>query len=113
MEAHMMALASAEEGSESRRIIELAAEEEEANSVVFPGCVLQDENSVGESSSSSWQWPWAASREVNTGCFAILGRYVDTGAILGKQGVGDEIFVSRHRFARLGYFSAYSVVHFS
>ena len=50
---------------------------------------------------------------VHTGCFAILGRYVDTGANLGKQGVGDEIFVSRPRFARLGYFSAYSVVHFS
>ena len=50
---------------------------------------------------------------INTGCFAILGRYVDTGANLGKQGVGDEIFVSRPRFARLGYFSAYSVVHFS
>ena len=49
----------------------------------------------------------------NTGCFAILGRCVDTGANLGKQGVGDEIFVSRPRFARLGYFSAYSVVHFS
>ena len=49
----------------------------------------------------------------NTGCFAILGRYVDTGANLGKQGVGDEIFVSRPRFARLEYFSAYSVVHFS
>ena len=49
----------------------------------------------------------------HTGCFAILGRYVDTGANLGKQGVGDEIFVSRPRFARLGYFSAYSVVHFS
>ena len=48
-----------------------------------------------------------------TGCFAILGRHVDTGANLGKQGVGDEIFVSRLRFARLGYFSAYSVVHFS
>ena len=41
------------------------------------------------------------------------GRYVDTGANLGKQGVGDEIFVSRPRFARLGYSSAYSVVHFS
>ena len=36
-----MALATAEEGSQSvsrcRRIMELAAEEEEANSVVFPG----------------------------------------------------------------------------
>ena len=49
----------------------------------------------------------------HTGCFAILGRYVDTGANLGKQGVWDENFVSRHRFARLGYFSANSVVHFS
>ena len=39
---------------------------------------------------------------MHTGCFAILGRYVDTGANLGKQEVGDEIFVSRHRFARLG-----------
>ena len=50
---------------------------------------------------------------VYTGCFATLGRYVDTGANLGKQGVGDEILVSRLRFARLGYFSAYSVVHLS
>ena len=61
---HMMALASAEDGSESvlrGRIMEFAAE----NSVVFLGGVLQDENSVGESSSSSWQWPWAASGEVN------------------------------------------------
>ena len=41
MEAHMKALASVGEGSESvlqgRRILELAAEEDEANSVVFPG----------------------------------------------------------------------------
>ena len=29
----------------------------------------------------------------------MLGRHVDTGANLGKQGVGDEIFVSRTRFA--------------
>ena len=48
-----------------RRIIELAAEEEEASLVVFPGGVLQDENSVGESSSSSGQRPWAASGEIN------------------------------------------------
>ena len=57
------------EGSESvlqgRRIFELPAEEDEANSVVFPGCVLQEDNSVYESSSSSWQWPWAASGEIN------------------------------------------------
>ena len=69
VEAHMKALASAWEGSESvlqgRRTLELAAEEEEANSVVFPGGVLQDENSVDGSSSSSWQWPWAVSGEVN------------------------------------------------
>ena len=41
MEAHMKALASVGEGFESllqgRRILELAAEEDEANSVVFPG----------------------------------------------------------------------------
>ena len=70
MEMHMMALATAEEGSQSvlrgRRIVELAAEEDEANSVVFPGGVLQENNnSVPESSSSSWQWPWAASGEIN------------------------------------------------
>ena len=69
MEMHMMALAAAEEGSQSvlrcRRIMELAAEEDEANSVVFPGGVLQEDNSVGEFSSSSWQWPWAASGEIN------------------------------------------------
>ena len=69
MEAHMMALASAAEGSETvlrgRRILELAAEEEEAFSVVFPRGVLQEEdNSVNESSSSSWQWPWAACGEI-------------------------------------------------
>ena len=69
MEAHMKALASVGEGFESllqgRRILELAAEEDEANSVVFPGGVLQEDNSVNESSSSSWQWPWAASGEIN------------------------------------------------
>ena len=69
MEAHMKALASAEEGSESvlqgRRMLELAAEEDEANSVIFPGGVLQEDNSVNESSTSSWQWPWAASGEIN------------------------------------------------
>ena len=70
MEAHMKALASVGEGSETvlrgRRILELAAEEDEANSVVFPGGVLQEEDtSVTESSSSSWQWPWAASGEIN------------------------------------------------
>ena len=41
MEAHMKALASVGEGSatvlQGRRILELAAEEDEANSVVFPG----------------------------------------------------------------------------
>ena len=45
MEAHMMALPSAGEGSESvlrgRRIIEVAAEEVEANSVIFPGRVCR------------------------------------------------------------------------
>ena len=54
----MKGLASVREGSESvllgRRILELAAEEDEASSVVFPGCVLQEDNSVNESSSSSW-----------------------------------------------------------
>ena len=44
-------------GSESvlqgRRILELAAEEDEANSVVLPGGVLQEDNSVNKSSSSS------------------------------------------------------------
>ena len=64
MEAHMKALESVGEGSESvlqgRRILELSAEEDEANSVVFPGGLLQEDNSVNESSSSSWQWPWAA-----------------------------------------------------
>ena len=49
----------------------------------------------------------------HTGCFAILGRYVDTGANLGKQEVGDEFFVSRPVSLDWGYFSAYSVVHFS
>ena len=69
MEAHMKALASVGEGSESvlqgRRILELAAEEDEANSVVFLGGVLQEDNSVNESSSSSWQCPSAASGEIN------------------------------------------------
>ena len=69
MEAHMTTLASVGEGSESvsqgRRILELAAEEDEANSVDFLGGVLQEDNSVNESSSSSWQWPWAASGEIN------------------------------------------------
>ena len=50
MEAHMKALASVGEGSESvlqgRRILELAAEEDEANSVVFPGGVAGGQ--VGE-----------------------------------------------------------------
>ena len=63
MEAHMKALASVGESSESvlqgRRFLELA------DSVVFPGGVLQEDNSVNESSSSSWQWPWAASGEIN------------------------------------------------
>ena len=37
-----------------------------SNSVVFPGGVLHEDNtSVPESSSSSWQWPWAASGEIN------------------------------------------------
>ena len=49
-----------------RRILELAAAEEEANSVVFPGGVLHEDNaSVPESPSSPWQWPWAASGEIN------------------------------------------------
>ena len=70
MEAHMKAMASAEESAETvlrgRRILELAAEEEEANSVVFPGGVLHEDNaSVPESPSSPWQWPWAASGEIN------------------------------------------------
>ena len=70
MEAHMKALASVGEGSETvlqgRRILELAAEEDEANSVVFPGGVFKEEdNSVNESSSSSWQWPWVASGEIH------------------------------------------------
>ena len=69
MEAHMKALASAGEGSESvlqgRKMLELATEEDEANSVVFPGGVLQEDNSVNESSPSSWQWPWAASGKIN------------------------------------------------
>ena len=69
MEAHMKALTSVGEGSESvlqgRRMLELAAEEDEASSVVFLGGVLQEDNSVNESSSSSWQWPWAASGEIN------------------------------------------------
>ena len=47
------------------RIFVLDGEEDEANSVVFPGGVLQDDNSVNESLSSSWQWPWAASGEIN------------------------------------------------
>ena len=34
--------------------------------MVFPGGVLHEEDtSVTESSSSSWQWPWAASGEIN------------------------------------------------
>ena len=38
MEAHMKALASVGEDSEGRRILELAVEEDdEANSLVFPG----------------------------------------------------------------------------
>ena len=70
MEAHMKVMASVGEGAETvlrgRRILELAVEEDEANSVVvFPGGVLQEDNSVNESSSSSWQWPWAASGEIN------------------------------------------------
>ena len=49
-----------------RGILELATVEDEANSVVFPGGVLhEDNNSVAESSSSSWQPPWAASGEIN------------------------------------------------
>ena len=70
MEAHMKAMASVDESAETvlrgRRILELAAEEDEANSVVFPGGVLHEDNaSVPESSSSPWQWPWAASGEIN------------------------------------------------
>ena len=70
MEAHMNAMASTEEGVETvlqgRRILELAAAEEEANSVVFPGGVLHEDNaSVPESPSSPWQWPWEASGEIN------------------------------------------------
>ena len=70
MEAHMKAMASVDESAETvlrgRRILELAAEEDEANSVVFLGRVLhEDSASVPESSSSSWQWPWAASGEIN------------------------------------------------
>ena len=49
-----------------RRILELAAEGDEANSVVFPGGVLHEDNaSVPESSSPPLQWPWAASGEIN------------------------------------------------
>ena len=44
MEAHMNAMASVDESAETvsrgRRILELAAAEDEANSVVFPGGVL-------------------------------------------------------------------------
>ena len=70
MEAHMKALASVDESAETvlrgRRILELAAEEDEANSVVFPGvCCMRINTSVPESSSSRWQWPWAASGEIN------------------------------------------------
>ena len=80
MEAHMKALASVGQGSESvlqgRRILELAAEEDEANSVVFPGGVLQEDNSVNESASSPWQWPWAASGEI-TMWNPLLGAMAD------------------------------------
>ena len=81
MEAHMKALASVDESTETvllgRRILELAAEEDEANSVVFPGGVLhEDNNSAPESSSSSWQWPWAASGEINM-WNPLLGAVVD------------------------------------
>ena len=66
----MNAMASVDESAETvlrgRRILELAAAEDEANSVVFPGGVLHEDNaSVPESSSSPWQWPWAASGEIN------------------------------------------------
>ena len=50
---------------QGRRILELAVEQDEADSVVFHGGVLQEDNSVNESSSSSWQWLWAASGEIN------------------------------------------------
>ena len=50
MEAHMKALASVGEGSESvlqgRRILEWAAEEDEANSVVFPGTLQYHRNGI-------------------------------------------------------------------
>ena len=76
MEAHMKALASAEEGSESvlqgRRMLELAAEEDEANSVIFPWGVLQEDKSVNESSSSSWQWPWVDMGRVALTCHISL-----------------------------------------
>ena len=70
MEAHMKAMASVDESAETvlrgRRTLELAAEEDEANSVVFPGGVLHEDNaSVPESSSPPFQWPWAASGEIN------------------------------------------------
>ena len=91
MEAHMKALASVGEGSEwvlrGRRILELAAEEDEPNSVVFSGGVLQEEdNSVTESSSSSWQWPWAASGEINM-WNPLLGAMADVvaGPVLGDM----------------------------
>ena len=57
---------SAETVLRDRRILELAAEGDEANSVVFPGGVLHEDNaSVPESSSPPLQWPWAASGEIN------------------------------------------------
>ena len=61
MEAHMKALASVDESAETVlrrcRILELAAEEDEANSVVFPGGVLhEDNNSVPEWRFAIWVW---------------------------------------------------------
>ena len=51
--------------------------------------------------------------ERNTGCFATLGPYVDTGANLGKQEVGGEIFISRTCFASLGISGLTPDVYFS
>ena len=68
MEAHIKALASVGEGSESAlQAVEFLSWLRRRTRLTLWSflVVLQEDNSVNESSSSSWQWPWAASGEIN------------------------------------------------
>ena len=62
--------------------------------MVFLGGVLQEDNSVNESSSSSWQWPWAASGEINM-WNPLLGAMADVVAGPVLDDMGSEVDMGR------------------